>query len=70
MDPVIPYYNDYNEEERLDNKANKVEFITKIKVLDEIIKPNSKILDVAVVTGTYAFYYAENGYQLTAAENI
>ena len=70
MDPVIEYYNDYNEEKRFNKKANNVEFITTTSVLDEIIEPDSKILDVAAGTGAYTFYYAEKGHQLVATDIV
>jgi ubiquinone/menaquinone biosynthesis C-methylase UbiE len=62
MHKLYDYYENYCEDNRLirDN-SHKVEFITTISLLDKIIRPNSKILDVGAGTGRYSFYFGEKG---------
>ncbi len=69
MNFVVESYENYKEEERLTtNNARKVEFITTIKVLDEVLPSPARILDCAAGTGIYSFYYAERGYDVTALD--
>jgi ubiquinone/menaquinone biosynthesis C-methylase UbiE len=69
MHKLYDYYENYCEDNRLirDN-SHKVEFITTISLLDKIIRPNSKILDVGAGTGRYSFYFGEKGYSVYALE--
>lgn len=69
MNSVVQYYENNNEDSRLtSNNARRIEFITSISVLDKYIPKDSKILDVAAGTGVYAFYYAEKGHAVFAAD--
>lgn len=66
---VIRSYENYNEENRLStNNSRRIEFITNIRALDEIMTPNSKILDCGAGTGIYSFYFAEKGHKVTALD--
>lgn len=66
---VIESYENYREEDRLStNKARKIEFLTTVKALDEIIKGKKTILDCAAGTGIYSFYYADKGHMVTATD--
>ena len=66
---VVESYENYREEDRLTtNNARRIEFITTVKVLGEYIKKKSKILDCAAGTGVYAFYFAEQGHDVTATD--
>lgn len=71
MNEIINYYNGYDEEIRLEkDKLHKIEYITSTHFLDKVIKPGSKILDVAAGTGKYAFYYANKGFSVTARDVV
>ena len=66
---VVENYENYREEDRLTtNNARRIEFVNTVKILDEHIKEKSKILDCAAGTGVYAFYFAEQGHDVTATD--
>lgn len=66
---IIENYENYQEENRLTtNNARKIEFITTIRVMDELLAENMKILDCAAGTGVYAFYLADKGHKITATD--
>lgn len=69
MDIVNTYYKGYVEEERLiKNNAHRVEFLTTIHVLEDLIPPHANLLDIGAGTGRYSFFYAEKGHKVTALE--
>lgn len=66
---VVESYENYNEENRLStNNARRIEYLTTIRVLDELITGNKKILDCAAGTGIYAFHLADMGHDVTATD--
>ena len=66
---VVESYEKYREEDRLTtNNARKIEFLNTVRILEEHIKENSKILDCAAGTGIYAFHFAENNHSVTATD--
>ena len=59
---VIDSYENYREEDRLStNNARKIEFLTTVRVLDEVITGKKTILDCAAGTGIYSFCVADKG---------
>lgn len=66
---VVDNYENYKEENRLTtNNARRIEFITTVRIMDELFENKSKILDCAAGTGIYAFYLADRGHQVTATD--
>lgn len=66
---VVDNYENYKEENRLTtNNARKIEFITTVRIMNELFMEGSKILDCAAGTGIYAFYLADRGHQVTATD--
>ena len=66
---VVESYENYKEEERLStNNARRIEFLTTVRVLDELITDKKKILDCAAGTGIYAFHFADKGHEVTATD--
>ena len=66
---VIDSYENYKEENRLTtNNARKIEFITTIRVFEEVIQSKCKILDCAAGTGIYAFWLADREHDVTATD--
>ena len=66
---VVESYENYREEDRLStNNARKIEFLTTVRALDELIVGKKKILDCAAETGVYAFYLADRGHDVTATD--
>lgn len=66
---IITYYTSiYNENDRL--KRHRTEFITTTYILDKVIRPGVKILDLGAATGVYSFYYAGRGHPVTAIDLV
>lgn len=60
---IESFYGSINEDIRLKQQnANKIEFLTTVKYLEDIIEPHSKILDACAGSGIYSFYFAEKGH--------
>ena len=69
MNHVIESYQNYKEENRLTTrKARRIEFITSVRAMNELLPKNGKKLDCAAGTGIYSFYYANKGYEVTALD--
>jgi 2-polyprenyl-3-methyl-5-hydroxy-6-metoxy-1,4-benzoquinol methylase len=70
-DELLPYYDGYDEEGRLDrDNCHRLEFLTTVHYLDRILAPRARVLDVAAGTGRYAFYLAGKGHQVTARDIV
>lgn len=68
---IEKYYNGYQEEIRLQkDNAHKIEFLTSIKFIKEIIPPKAKVLDACAGVGAYAFNLADCGYNITAGDIV
>lgn len=66
---VVESYENYREEDRLStNNARKIEFLTTVRVLDELLDRKKKILDCAAGAGAYAFYLADKGHEVAATD--
>ena len=66
---IIQSYENYREEDRLaTNKARRIEFLTTVRILDELLDGPKTILDCAAGTGIYSFYYADKGHTVTATD--
>lgn len=66
---VVENYENYREEDRLStNNARRIEYLTTVRILDELIDSNQKILDCAAGTGIYAFHFAQQGNEVTATD--
>lgn len=66
---VVESYENYREEDRLTtNNARRIEFLTTVRILDELIDGKKKILDCAAGTGIYAFHLADKGHDVTATD--
>lgn len=66
---IVDYYENYNEDIRLiKDNAHKIEYITTLHYLDELINKDSRILDIGAGTGRYAFYFANKGCKVTAID--
>lgn len=66
---IVDTYENYNEEDRLTtNNARRIEFETTVRVMEELIGCNKKILDCAAGTGVYAFHFADQGHDVTATD--
>jgi 2-polyprenyl-3-methyl-5-hydroxy-6-metoxy-1,4-benzoquinol methylase len=71
MEEVVKYYDDYDEDKRLDRtNFHKLEYLTTIRFLDRFLKPNSKVLDLCAGTGRYSFYLESKGHSVTAIDIV
>jgi len=64
----VKYYEMIDEDSRFSRNSRRIEFLTTTHVLDSILPPQAKILDVGAGAGAYSFYYAERGYEVTAVD--
>lgn len=66
------YYNKFNEDKRLKTRHGKVEFITTMKYIHEVLKQfkNPSILDIGAGTGAYSIPLSNEGYAVTAVELV
>lgn len=71
MGDVLKYYEDYDEDKRLGKSSlHKIEYLTTIHFLDQLIPPNSKVLDLCAGTGIYSFYLEDKGHSVTAVDIV
>ena len=66
------YYSHFNEDHRLQTRHGKVEFITSIKYIEEVLNndKSKRILDIGAGTGAYSVYFDKLGYQVDALELV
>lgn len=63
------YRHIFHEEGRLSHsQAARVEFLTTLRVVEENLRPSSRILDLGAGTGAYSLYLANKGHQVSAVE--
>lgn len=69
---LVKYYNKFNEDKRLKTRHGRVEFITTMKYIKEVLKyyDNPLILDIGAGTGAYSIPLSDEGYQVTAVELV
>lgn len=65
---VSALYEIFNEKERLQSKAAKVEFLTTVSYIEKYLKAGDKILDIGAGAGAYSLYFAKKGYDVHAVE--
>lgn len=66
--PVVEYYNSYDEDGRL--KRHKLEYLTTVEYFNRLFKPGSEILDACAGTGVYSFYLAEQGHSVISGDLV
>ncbi|MCC8073415.1 MAG: class I SAM-dependent methyltransferase [Clostridiales bacterium] len=66
--PIIDFYNNYDEEKRLTRKSHMPEYLITMKYIEKYLTENSKILEIGAGTGRYSIAFAEKGYDVTAVE--
>lgn len=70
FDYLNEYYNNYDEDGRLDSKHGQVEYLTTMRYIQKYIKPGMKILEVGAGTGRYSIALAKLGFTVEAVELI
>ena len=54
IDYLENYYNDYEEDTRLQSRHGQIEFITSMKYIEQYLEKGAKILDVGAGAGRYS----------------
>lgn len=67
---LIDFYNNYDEDSRLEPKHGMVEFLTTMRYIEKYLKPGSRILEIGAGTGRYSHALARQGYAVSAIELI
>lgn len=62
------YYENYDENNRLNSRHGMVEYLTTIRYVDKYLRPGMRILEVGAGTGRYSHKFAQQGYQVDAVE--
>lgn len=62
------YYENYDENSRLDSRHGMVEYLTTIRYIEKYLCPGMRILEVGAGTGRYSHKFAQQGYQVDAVE--
>lgn len=68
MNNVANYYQMIDEASRFSRNSRKIEFLTTNFVLEKILPPHVKILDIGAGTGVYSFHYAERQHEVVAVD--
>ena len=69
-DPVVDFYNNYDEDGRLLKRSRQPEYLTTMRYIEKYLKPDSKIIEIGAGTGRYSVTFAEKGYDATAVELV
>lgn len=67
---INQYYENYDEDGRLQSKHGAVEFITTMKYIEKYLKPDMRILEIGAGTGRYSHALARKGYSVDALELV
>lgn len=67
---LIDFYNNYDEDSRLESKHGTVEFLTTMRYIEKYLKPGNRVLEIGAGTGRYSHALARQGYVVNAIELI
>ena len=67
---LTSYYENFNEDERLQSRHGSVEFLTTMRYIEKYLKPGMKIIEIGAGTGKYSHALAQRGYQVDAVELV
>lgn len=67
---LIEFYNNYDEDSRLELKHGSVEFLTTMRYIAKYIKPGDCVLEIGAGTGRYSHALARQGYIVSAVELV
>lgn len=67
---LIDFYNNYDEDSRLEPKHGTVEFLTTMRYIEKYLKSGDHVLEIGAGTGRYSHALARQGYTVDAIELI
>jgi len=67
---LMKYYENYDENGRLETKYGMVEFLTTMRYINKYLKPGAKILEVGAGTGRYSHALAQMDYEVDSVELV
>lgn len=70
LQALTRYYENYDENSRLDSRYGAVEFLTTLRYIEKYLKPGMRILEIGAATGRYSHYFARQGYRVDAVELV
>lgn len=70
LQAITEFYNEYNEDGRLQSKNGMVEYLTTMRYIDKYLKPGMRVLEIGAATGRYSHALARKGYSVDAVELV
>ncbi|MDD4774476.1 MAG: class I SAM-dependent methyltransferase, partial [Eubacteriales bacterium] len=70
INPLTEFYNNYDENGRLEPKHGRVEFLTTMRFIERYLTPGAKVLEIGAGTGRYSRTLADKGYLVDAVEPV
>ena len=67
---LTSYYENFNEDGRLQSRHGSVEFLTTMRYIEKYLKPGMRIIEIGAGTGRYSHALAHKGYQVDAVELV
>lgn len=67
---LIDFYNNYDEDSRLELKHGTVEFLTTMRYIKKYLKSGDRVLEIGAGTGRYSHALARQGYTVDAVELV
>lgn len=67
---LVDFYNNYDEDNRLEQKHGSVEFLTTMRYIKRYIKAEDRVLEIGAGTGRYSHVLARQGYAVDAVELV
>lgn len=67
---LIDFYNNYDEDSRLELKHGTVEFLTTMRYIEKYLKSGDRVLEIGAGTGRYSHALARQGYTVDAVELV
>lgn len=67
---LIDFYNNYDEDKRLEVKYGTVEFLTTMHYIERYLKSGDLVLEIGAGTGRYSHALARQGYTVDAVELV
>ena len=67
---LTSYYENFNEDERLQSRHGSVEFLTTMRYIEKYLQPGMRVVEIGAGTGRYSHTLAQRGYQVDAVELV